>query len=143
MLYANLRGQWGIPLPQFRQAILDMTDSDYIPLATAANIADLHIGFALIESPAGIQAVEITEVGHYIVMQEEMRDPDTGEIIQPLEKPSTRTASGCQRISPWPARQSCRCGSASVPAASGQIQARFSGDYFGWLKRNAFRKQED
>ena len=37
MLYANLRGQWGIPLPQFRQAIPDMADSDYIPLATAAN----------------------------------------------------------------------------------------------------------
>jgi len=85
MLYANLRGQWGIPLPQFRQDIPDMADSDYIPLATAANIADLRVGFALIESAAGIQAVEITEVGRYIIVQEEVRDPDTGEITQPLE----------------------------------------------------------
>lgn len=85
MLYANLRGQWGIPLPQFRKAIPDIVDSDYIQISTAENISDLRIGYALVESQAGIQAVEITEIGRYIVIQEEVRDPDTGEIIQPLE----------------------------------------------------------
>ena len=49
MLYANLRNLWGIPLPQFRQLIPDLDDSDYIPLSTAAHIADLRVGFALIE----------------------------------------------------------------------------------------------
>ncbi|WP_395441944.1 hypothetical protein [Acinetobacter sp. P1332] len=85
MLYANLRKQWGIPLPQFRQPIPDLDDSDYIPLSTAAHIADLRVGFALIESAAGFQVVEITAVGRYIITQEEIRDPETDEILQALE----------------------------------------------------------
>lgn len=85
MLYANLRKQWGIPLPQFRQLIPDLEDSDYIPLSTAAHIADLRVGFALIESAAGFQVVEITAVGRYIITQEEIRDPETDEILQALE----------------------------------------------------------
>ena len=84
MLYANLRKQWGIPLPQFRQLIPDLDDSDYIPLSTAAHIADLRVGFAVIESAAGFQVVEITAVGRYIITQEEIRDPETDEIIQEL-----------------------------------------------------------
>ena len=85
MLYANLRKQWGIPLPQFRQPIPDLDDSDYIPLSTAAHIADLRVGFALIESAAGFQVVEITAVGRDIITQEEIRDPETDEILQALE----------------------------------------------------------
>ena len=84
MLYANLRKQWGIPLPQFRQLIPDLDESDYIPLSTAAHIADLRVGFALIESAAGFQVVEITAVGRYIITQEEIRDPETDEVIQEL-----------------------------------------------------------
>ena len=85
MLYANLRKQWGIPLPQFRQLIPDLDESDYIPLSTAAHIADLRVGFALIESATGFQVVEITAVGRYIITQEEIRDPETDEILQALE----------------------------------------------------------
>ena len=85
MLYANLRNLWGIPLPQFRQPIPDLDESDYIPLSTAAHIADLRVGFALIESAAGFQVVEITAVGRYIITQEEIRDPETDEILQALE----------------------------------------------------------
>lgn len=85
MLYANLRKQWGIPLPQFRQPIPDLDESDYIPLSTAAHIADLRVGFALIESAADFQVVEITAVGRYIITQEEIRDPETDEILQALE----------------------------------------------------------
>ena len=85
MLYANLRNLWGIPLPQFMQLIPDLDDSDYIPLSTAANIADLRVGFALIESAAGFQVVEISAVGRYIITQEEIRDPETDEILQALE----------------------------------------------------------
>ena len=85
MLYANLRNLWGIPLPQFRQFIPDLDESDYIPLSTAAYIADLRVGFALIESAAGFQVVEITAVGRYIITQEEIRDPETDEILQALE----------------------------------------------------------
>jgi len=85
MLYANLRNLWGIPLPQFRQLIPDLDDSDYIPLSTAAHIADLRVGFALIESATGFQVVEITAVGRYIITQEEIRDPETDEILQALE----------------------------------------------------------
>ncbi|MEG2433450.1 MAG: hypothetical protein RSB25_17590, partial [Acinetobacter sp.] len=84
MLYANLRKQWGIPLPQFRQLIPDLDESDYIPLSTAAHIADLRVGFALIESAVGFQVVEITAVGRYIITQEEIRDPETNEVIQEL-----------------------------------------------------------
>ena len=47
--------------------------------------ADLRVGFALIESAAGFQAVEITAVGRYIITQEEIRDPETDEILQALE----------------------------------------------------------
>lgn len=84
MLYANLRKQWGIPLPQFRLLIPDLDESDYIPLSTAAHIADLRVGFALIESAEGFQVVEITAVGRYIITQEEIRDPETNEVIQEL-----------------------------------------------------------
>lgn len=84
MLYANLRNLWGVPLPQFRQPIPNLDESDYIPLSTAAHIADLRVGFALIESAAGFQVVEITAVGRYIIAQEEIRDPETDEIIQEL-----------------------------------------------------------
>lgn len=85
ILYANLRKQWGIPLPQFRQSIPDMVDSDFIIMDTKAHSADLRVGFALIESVAGFQAVEITAVGRYIIVQEEIRDPETDEILQALE----------------------------------------------------------
>lgn len=84
MLYANLRNLWGVPLPQFRQPIPNLDESDYIPLSTAAHIADLRVGFALIESAAGFQVVEITAVGRYIIAQEEIRDPETDETIQEL-----------------------------------------------------------
>ena len=64
MLYANLRKQWGIPLPQFRQPISDMVDSDFIIMDTKAHSADLRVGFALIESAAGFQVVEIMIHSH-------------------------------------------------------------------------------
>ena len=85
MLYANLRKQWGVPLPQFRQLIPDIVDSDFIIMDTTAHQADLRVGFALIESAAGFQVVEITAVGRYIITQEEIRDPETDEILQALE----------------------------------------------------------
>ena len=85
MLYANLRKQWGIPLPQFRQIIPDIEDSDFIVMDTTVHKADLRVGFILLESSAGFKAAEIVGIGRYIIVQEEVRDPDTGEIIQPLE----------------------------------------------------------
>lgn len=85
MLYANLRNLWGIPLPQFRQRTPDMVDSDFIIMDTKAHSVDLRVGFALIESFTGFQAVEITAVGRYIITQEEIRDPETDEILQALE----------------------------------------------------------
>lgn len=85
MLYANLRKQWGIPLPQFRLRIPDMADSDFIIMDTTAHPADLRVGFILLESSAVFQTAEIVGIGRYIIVQEEVRDPDTGEIIQPLE----------------------------------------------------------
>lgn len=84
MLYANLRNLWGIPLPQFRQRIPDMVDSDFIIMDTKAHSADLRVGFALIESTVGFQVVDITAVGRYIITQEEIRDPETDEVIQEL-----------------------------------------------------------
>ncbi|UIZ98226.1 hypothetical protein [Acinetobacter johnsonii] len=85
MLYANLRNLWGIPLPQFRQLIPNMVDSDFIIMDTKAHSADLRVGFALIESTVGFQVVDITAVGQYIITQEEIRDPETDEILQALE----------------------------------------------------------
>ncbi|OAL78981.1 hypothetical protein AY606_06015 [Acinetobacter sp. SFB] len=85
MLSANLRGQWGIPLRQVKRAIPDIVDDDYLILYTTATIADLRVGFAFIESREGGQVVEIIERGRYIIIQEEIRDPETDEIIQELE----------------------------------------------------------
>ena len=85
MLYANLRKQWGIPLPQFRQIIPDIEDSDFIVMDTTAHPADLRVGFILFEGSAGFQFAEVVSIGRYIIVQEEVRDPDTGEIIQKLE----------------------------------------------------------
>lgn len=84
MLSANLRGQWGIPLKQVKRVIPDIVDDDYIILDPTATIADLRVGFAFIESKEGGQVVEIIERGRYIIVQEEIRDPETDEIIQPL-----------------------------------------------------------
>jgi len=84
MLSANLRGQWGIPLRQVKRTIPDIVDDDYIILDTAATIADLRVGFAFVESKEGGQAVEIIERGRYIIIQQEIRDPETDEITQPL-----------------------------------------------------------
>jgi len=84
MLYANLRKQWGIPLRQVKRSIPDVTDDDYIILDAADTIADLRVGFAFIESKEGSQVVEITERGRYIIIQEEIRDPETDEVIQEL-----------------------------------------------------------
>ncbi|MEQ1411501.1 hypothetical protein [Acinetobacter indicus] len=84
MLYANLRKQWGIPLRQVKRTISDMADSDYVVLDAADTIADLRVGFAFIESDEGDQVVEIIERGRYIIIQEEIRDPETDEVIQPL-----------------------------------------------------------
>jgi len=85
MLSANLRKQWGIPLRQVKRIIPDIADDDYIILNTAGTIADLRVGFAFIASSEGSQVVEITEIGRYIIVQEEIRDPETDEIIQALE----------------------------------------------------------
>ncbi|WP_168389461.1 hypothetical protein [Acinetobacter indicus] len=84
MLYANLRKQWGVPLRQVKRTIPDMADSDYIILDAADTIADLRVGYAFIESDEGGQVVEITERGRYIIIQEEIRDPETDEVTQPL-----------------------------------------------------------
>lgn len=84
MLYANLRNLWGIPLPQFRQLIPDMVDSDFIIMDTKAHSADLRVGFILLESSDGTQVAEIVSIGRYIIVQEEIRDPETQEIIQEL-----------------------------------------------------------
>ena len=84
MLYANLRGQWGIPLRQVKRSIPDIVDDDYIILDTADTIADLRVGFAFIESSEGAQVVEIVSRGRYIIIQEEIRDPETDEVIHEL-----------------------------------------------------------
>lgn len=85
MLYANLRKQWGVPLPQFRQLIPDIVDSDFIIMDTKAYSADLRVGFILLESSDGTQVAEIVSIGRYIIVQEEIRDPETDEILQALE----------------------------------------------------------
>jgi hypothetical protein len=85
MLYANLRKQWGIPLPQFRQRIPDIDDSDFIIMDTTAHPADFRVGFVLLESSEGFQAAEAVSIGRYIIVQEEIRDPETDEILQALE----------------------------------------------------------
>lgn len=84
MLYANLRNLWGIPLPQFRQYIPDMVGSDFIIMDTKAHSADLRVGFILLESSEGAQVAEIVSIGRYIIVQEEIRDPETDEVIQEL-----------------------------------------------------------
>lgn len=84
MLYANLRKQWGVPLRQVKRSIPDIVDDDYIILDAADTIADLRVGFAFIESSEGAQVVEIVSRGRYIIIQEEIRDPETDEVIQEL-----------------------------------------------------------
>ena len=84
MLYANLRKQWGIPLRQVKRSIPDIMDDDYVILDAADTIADLRIGFAFIESSEGAQVAEIVSRGRYIIIQDEIRDPETDEVIQEL-----------------------------------------------------------
>lgn len=72
MLYANLRKYWGIPLRQVKRAIPDIADDDFIILDTTSTQADLKVGFAFIESSEGVQVVEITEIGRYVLDVEEL-----------------------------------------------------------------------
>lgn len=81
MLYLNLRGYWGIPLPHLKQNIDDVEDDDFIQMDTSLN-PDLHLGYALIKSQAVDTVVELKRIGRYVVIQEEIIDPETEEVIQ-------------------------------------------------------------
>lgn len=83
MLYANLRKTWGISLKQIKQALPDADNSDFIPFDTVPSIADLRVGYALVETATTKTVVQITEIGRYVVTQQEIIDPETQEIIQP------------------------------------------------------------
>lgn len=82
ILYANLRKQFGIPLLHLNQSINNIIDSDFIPFDTTMVKADFHIGYALIYSDSTPLFVEITQIGREVITQEEIRDPETNEIIQ-------------------------------------------------------------
>lgn len=81
MLYANLRKTWAIPLKQLKQNMPD-TDSTFIQMDTSINASDLRIGFALVQTATTDTFVEITEIGRYVVTQQEIRDPETDEVVQ-------------------------------------------------------------
>lgn len=81
MLYSNLRGYWGIPLVHLKQHIGDVEDDDFIRMGTSLN-PDLHLGYALIKSQAVDLIVELKRIGRYVVIQEEIIDPETEEVIQ-------------------------------------------------------------
>ncbi|WP_347461002.1 hypothetical protein ABEF79_06085 [Acinetobacter sp. ANC 7454] len=86
LLYANLRGQWAIPLPMVKRSIPDLDNEDYIAFDPTDTIADLRAdSYALIRSDEGDQVVEIIARGRYIITQEEIIDPETEEVIQELE----------------------------------------------------------
>lgn len=81
MLYSNLRGYWGIPLLHLKQQIDNVEDDDFIRMDTSLN-PDLHLGYALIKSQANDTIVELERIGRYVVIQEEIIDPETEEVIQ-------------------------------------------------------------
>ncbi|WP_287910750.1 hypothetical protein [Acinetobacter sp.] len=81
MLYANLRGLWGIPMKQIKLKIPDL-DSDFLPFDTELTRADFRVGFILLESNEGVRVAEITKIGRYVVTQQEIRDPETDEVTQ-------------------------------------------------------------
>lgn len=82
ILYANLRKQFGIPLLHLNQVIGDIVDSDFIQVDTSLLKADFHIGYALIYSSQKPVFVEIVQIGREVIIQEEIRDPETNEITQ-------------------------------------------------------------
>ena len=83
MLYANLRGQWAIPLPMCKVS-LQQIDGDFIAFDTSETIADLRVdSYAIIQSNEGFHVVELIERGRYIIVQEEIRNEEN-EIIQEL-----------------------------------------------------------
>lgn len=85
MLWAHMSDLWAIPLKQISLAVPD-TDGDFILFDTANLATHLFVGgYALIETSAEQHVVEITDIGRYVIIQEEIRDPDTDEIIQELE----------------------------------------------------------
>lgn len=85
MVWAHMSDLWAIPLKQISLAVPD-TDGDFILFDTANLATHLFVGgYALIETSAEQHVVEITDIGRYVIIQEEIRDPDTDEIIQELE----------------------------------------------------------
>lgn len=85
MVWAHMSDLWAIPLKQISLPVPD-TDGDFIVFDTANVATHLFVGgYALIETATEQHVVEITDIGRYVIIQEEIRDPDTDEIIQELE----------------------------------------------------------
>ena len=85
MVWAHMSDLWAIPLKQISLPVPD-TDGDFIVFDTANVATHLFVGgYALIETVTEQHVVEITDIGRYVIVQEEIRDPDTDEIIQELE----------------------------------------------------------
>lgn len=85
MVWAYMSDLWAIPLKQISLPVPD-TDGDFIVFDTANVATHLFVGgYALIETATEQHVVEITDIGRYVIVQEEIRDLDTDEIIQELE----------------------------------------------------------
>lgn len=82
ILYARMRSQFGIPLFHLKQDIVNIADDDFIPIDTTLLKSDFHVGYAIIYSNVAPIPVEIIQIGREVVTQEEIKNPDTGEIIQ-------------------------------------------------------------
>lgn len=81
MIYANLRKTWGIPLKHLTQPMPD-TNDNFIQMETLSNLSDLRIGYALIETATTVTVVEIIGIGRDVLVQAEVRDPETDEVLQ-------------------------------------------------------------
>jgi hypothetical protein len=85
MVFAHMSDLWAIPLKQISLPVPDK-DGDFILFDTANVATHLFVGgYALIETATEQHVVEITDIGRYVIIQEEIRNPDTDEIIQELE----------------------------------------------------------
>lgn len=82
-LNMSLRKNWGVPLFHLRQSITNLQNTDFLIADTKTYPIDLHIGYAVILSGGIFKPVQIIEIGREIITQEEIRDPDTNEVIQP------------------------------------------------------------
>ncbi|NHB57032.1 hypothetical protein G9F32_03160 [Acinetobacter sp. 194] len=82
MIEANIDHKWGIPLRHIKIKNITLNNDDFIQIDTTKTITDLKNGYVLVQTKSSNQVAKIVGIGRWVIVQEQIIDPDTNEVIQ-------------------------------------------------------------